>query len=73
MRRDRRTCIPVHVHAPAQCVHHLRVVDALIAPREGPLSFAFGFTHWVSLPNQSISAPLLDSRSISGVHLPFLG
>lgn len=63
VRRDRRTFVPVHVHAPAQRVNHLRRVDVLIAPREGPLSFASGFTHRVSLPNQPRSAPVLDSRS----------
>ncbi len=73
VRRDRRTFVPVHVHAPAQCVHHLRRIDVLIAPRKGLLSFSFGFTQPVSVPNHPIPAYLLDSRGIGRVQLRNLG
>jgi len=34
---------------------------------------AFLLTHWVNLPNQPITAPVLASRPIARVQLRFLG
>ena len=60
MWRGRRTRVPAHVHSPAQCVYHLRLIAAFFAPGQGQLSPAFAFTHRVSVPNPRKPAPVLN-------------
>jgi hypothetical protein len=61
------------VYAPAQRVHHLRLIAAFIDPGQGRHSPAFAFTRMVGVPNRRWPAPVLYQREIKGRQLRFLG